>query len=167
WLDTIAEQGRGQPWNVEWPHVAFHAASVRPLAFETDKESFLGRHGSLRAPAALSASGLRGISGKWQDAIASLQVPVRLAPGGRREVVFTLGLADTRRAALALARRAAAPAAVGPAWKHTHEHWESVLAPLEVRTPDPAFDVLTNVWLKYQTISARLRGRTGYYQPGG
>jgi cellobiose phosphorylase len=166
-LNTIAENGRGQPWNVEWPHVAFHSASVAPLAHESDKDSFLGRHGSLRAPAALRAKRLSGKTGKWQDPIASLEVAVRLAPGECREVVFALGLAATRREALALASKYHSPVAVERAWTRTAAHWQAVTAPLEVRTPDPAFDLLTNVWLKYQTVSCRIRGRTGYYQPGG
>lgn len=166
-LNTIAEHGRGQPWNVEWPHVAFHAASVKPAGFETDKEQFLGRHGVLSAPAALSRPRLQGAAGKWQDAIASLQISVTLRPGETREIVFTLGIADNRAAALRLARRYATPQAVERAWKATARHWESYLAPLRVSTPDRGFDVMTNVWLKYQAMSGRIWGRSGYYQPGG
>lgn len=166
-LSTIAEHGRGQPWNVEWPHVAFHAAGVRPEAVESDKEAFLGRYGSLANPAAVRAGRLSGTTGKWLDGIGSLQVAVTLDPGEAREVVFTLGVADTRDEALRLARRYRARVAVDAAWEAARRHWTAALAPLRVRTPDPAFDLLTNTWLKYQAISARLRGRTGYYQPGG
>ncbi|MEK7330209.1 MAG: glycosyl transferase family 36, partial [Candidatus Eisenbacteria bacterium] len=166
-LNTIAEHGRGQPWNCDWPHVAFHAASVRPASYEGDKERFLGQYGSLANPAALSRPRLSNTTGKWQDAIGSLHVVVTLRPGEEKEVIFTLGLADTRPAALRLARRYASPAAVEGAWKATRQHWESFLAPLDVRTPDPGFDVLTNVWLKYQAMSGRIWGRTGYFQPGG
>lgn len=166
-LNTIAEHGRGQPWNVEWPHVAFHAASVTPAGFETDKEKFVGRHGALSSPLALSRDRLRGTAGKWQDAIASLQVPVTLRPGQTREVVFTLGIADRRASALRLARRYATPEAVERAWDSMRRHWDSWLAPLEVTTPDAGFDVMTNVWLKYQAMSGRIWGRSGYYQPGG
>src|SRR5206468_8151852 len=42
-LSTIAERG-GQPWNVPWPHVAFHAASPSPAAFDSDKQRFIGRN---------------------------------------------------------------------------------------------------------------------------
>ena len=166
-LNTIAEHGRGQPWNVEWPHVAFHASSVRPTSFESDKERFLGRHGSPGEPAAIAMPRLSNTSGKWQDAIASLQVPISLRPGEEREVTFTLGVADDRRTALRLAREYATPAKVDEAWNAMRGHWDSFLAPLEVKTPDPAFDLLTNRWLKYQAMSARVWGRTGYYQPGG
>ncbi len=166
-LNTIAEHGRGQAWNCEWPHVAFHAASVRPVSCESDKESFLGRHGSPASPEALKRPKLSGLTGMWQDAIGALQLAVTLGPGETREIVFTLGMADTRAAALRLARKYRATEAVERAWRRTRRHWDALLAPLEVKTPDPAFDLLTNTWLKYQTISCRIHGRTGYYQPGG
>jgi cellobiose phosphorylase len=166
-LNTIAEHGVGRPWNVEWPHVAFHAVSVKPRGFESDKERFLGRYGSPARPAAVAAGRLSRTTGKWQDAIGSLHVPLTLAPGARRAVAFTLGVAETRGEALRLARRYHALPAVERAWKRTRAHWDRLLAPLEVETPDRAFDTLTNVWLKYQAISSRLWGRTGYSQPGG
>ena len=166
-LNTIAEHGRGEPWNCEWPHVAFHASSARPRAQESDKERFLGRHGSPASPAALARPRLSGTTGKWSDAIASLQVPVTLAPGETRELTFSLGVAADRATARRLARKYRDPRAVEAAWARMRRHWDALLEPLEVRTPDPAFDLLTNVWLKYQTLSSRLWGRTGYYQPGG
>ncbi len=166
-LNTIAEHGRGKPWNVEWPHVAFHAASVKPVAHESDKERFVGQYGCLADPAAMRANRLSNTTGKWQDAIGSLQVAVTLAPGAEREVVFVLGVADNRAAALRHAKHAVQPAAVERSWRAMRRHWEALLAPLEVKTPDRAFDLLTNTWLKYQTISCRIRGRTAYYQTGG
>jgi len=166
-LNTIAEHGRGEPWNTEWPHVAFHAASGAPRGWESDKVRFLGRDGALARPAAVAAGRLSGRTGKWQDAIGSLHRRVTLKPGQERQLHFTLGIADTRAAALGLARRYRSRAAVERAWRAMEQHWNALLAPLEVRTPEPAFDLLTNVWLKYQAISCRLRGRTGYYQPGG
>lgn len=166
-LSTIAEPGRGQPWNVAWPHVAFHAASVAPASWESDKERFLGRYGSAAAPAAVRAGRLSNTTGKWQDGIGSLHVTVRLEPGEEREVCFTLGVAARRAEALRLARRYHEPAAVADAWRRTREFWEELLAPLAVRTPEPALDHLVNTWLKYQAISCRLWGRTGYFQMGG
>jgi cellobiose phosphorylase len=166
-LNTIAEHGRGRPWNCDWPHVAFHAASVRPSSHETDKGNFIGQYGSPAAPAALGRGQLSNTTGKWEDAIGSLRVAVSLRPGEEKEIVFTLGIADTRASALRLARRHHSPDAVARAWKATREYWESLLAPLQVKSPDPAFDVLTNVWLKYQAMSGRIWGRSGFYQPGG
>jgi len=166
-LNTIAEHGVGDPWNVAWPHVAFHASSVRPRAVESDKERFLGRNGAPARPAAIDRGALSGTTGRWQDAIGSLQVRLTLRPGARGRTAFTLGVADTRAEALRLARKYHALQAVERAWKRTRTFWDRLLEPLEVQTPDPAFDLLNNVWLKYQAISSRLWGRTGYFQPGG
>ena len=45
--------------------------------------------------------------------------------------------------------------------------WHTLLAPVQVRTPDAAFDALTNHWLPYQTVVCRLWARAGFYQAGG
>lgn len=171
-LNTIAEHGVGTPWNVEWPHVGVLAAS-RPLAsWESDKQRFVGRMGSLADPAALRAPRGRGVrlsrsTGKWQDAIGAVHLRVSIPAGATREVAFTLGLAHTRPEALRIARAIRTPAGVERLRRATERYWQRLLAPLAVRTPDPAFDLLTNTWFKYQAISSRLWGRTGYFQMGG
>ena len=46
-------------------------------------------------------------------------------------------------------------------------YWLALLDRYRAETPDEGFNLLTNTWLKYQAISARLQGRTAYYQTGG
>src|SRR5664280_3374803 len=47
------------------------------------------------------------------------------------------------------------------------QKWAVMLDPFEINTPDDAMNFMVNKWLRYQDISGRLWGRTGYYQQSG
>src|SRR5690606_28004569 len=49
----------------------------------------------------------------------------------------------------------------------TDAFWDDLLGAVEVKTPEPAIDLMLNRWLLYQTVSARLWGRAGFYQASG
>ena len=47
------------------------------------------------------------------------------------------------------------------------QYWDEELSTLQVKSPDPAFDLMLNRWYLYQVYSARLYARAGFYQVGG
>lgn len=160
----------GQPgphWNQSWPYVAFHSARPAPDGFASDKRAFVGRHGRLSMPSALQRGQMEGTTGRWGDPIGSLQIELTVEPGAAAEVVFMLGCADNADHAATLIERYATPAAARQARAQVQAFWRGIVESLHVATPDPAFDLLGNIWLKYQAISGRLWGRSAYYQTGG
>jgi len=132
-----------------------------------DRAEFIGRNGSLRRPAALRRAHLSGRSGVALDPCAAIQLPVRLAPGESREVSFRLGMGRSLDEVQQLVRRFRGRAAVQQALEDVHAHWKHLLGAVQVRTPDPALDLLANGWLVYQTLGCRMMARSGHYQSGG
>ncbi|GIK62546.1 MAG: glycosyl transferase [Chloroflexota bacterium] len=154
-------------WNLSWPYMAFHSASLMPSGYDADKRDFLGRHGSPHNPAAVRSGHSYQHTGRWGDAIGSLRHDLTLAPGEEREIVYTLGAADNPEQALALSQKYRDGAVVHSALETVKKYWHGITQALHIETPDPALNVFANGWLQYQAISGRIKARTAYYQTGG
>jgi cyclic beta-1,2-glucan synthetase len=156
------------PWNEGFAdRVAFAAASARLHGLTADRAEFLGRRGTRAAPAALGRIGLARRVEAGLDPCAALQVHVDLAPRETRDVHFLLGQAASHHEAIELVAKYRAPGAVEATLAAVVRHWDELLGAVQVRTPDPAVDVMLNRWLLYQAVSSRILGRTGYYQSSG
>jgi cellobiose phosphorylase len=158
------------PSKVHWtarPYVTFLSSSLKPVGFDADKRDFLGRNGTLRRPSAMVSGRSQNHAGRWGDPIGSLQLELMLTPGETREIVFTLGAADSIEQAVTLVNSYKGPATAHTDLKTAREYWQSLTDQLVIETPDPALNVMGNGWLQYQAISGRLKGRTAYYQTGG
>ncbi len=137
-------------------------------SFTCDRTEFIGRNGSMRQPAALRREpGCRAASAPRLDPCAAIQVPVALMDGESSEVVFRLGMGRSTDEADKLVRHFRGAEATAKALDAVQQHWRRTLGAVQVRTPDPALDVLANGWLLYQTIACRIWARSGYYQSGG
>jgi cyclic beta-1,2-glucan synthetase len=101
------------------------------------------------------------------DPGAAYQVHFDLEAGGSAEVAFVLGQGRDRAHALELVGRCRDGAWIERALADLRCHWDRALGAVRVRTPDAAFDLLTNRWLLYQTMSSRLFARAGFHQAGG
>ena len=96
---------------------------------------------------------------------AVLRFQLTLAPGQSEEFcVYTGAAPDTERADL-LRKRVLRQVPLLRVQNLTFA--KAMLPQQRIVTPDPRFDVMANVWLPYQNLSARIFGRTGFYQAGG
>ena len=147
--------------------VAFSEMSESNRSFTCDRKEFLGRNGSLARPEGLLRETLSGQSGAGLDPCTAYQARFQLDPGEEREILVLLGEADNREQARELVKRYRVPATAKVAFDEVTQHWDDVLNVVQVRTPDPAMNTLTNRWLVYQTLSCRLWARSAFYQSGG
>ena len=147
--------------------VAFADVTRRPRSFTTDRTEFLGRYGTLGAPAALWRERLSDRAGELCDPCAALMTGLELPPGGEDEVVFLLGQAATEEDARRFIRFYGESGRADSTLEEVTAGWDRILGAIQVSTPDPALDLMLNRWLIYQALACRVWGRTGFYQSGG
>jgi cyclic beta-1,2-glucan synthetase len=156
------------PWTPEFAErVAFLGSSLAPHGLTTDRQEFLGREGDLRRPAGLVRWGLSGRVRPGTDPCAALQVHLDVPAEGTAEVVFVLGQGRDREHAELLVRRWSEAEQAARGFEELRRFWDDRLGAVQVKTPDPAFDLMMNRWLPYQTLASRILARAGFYQAGG
>ncbi|MGV8073768.1 MAG: GH36-type glycosyl hydrolase domain-containing protein [Syntrophobacteraceae bacterium] len=156
------------PYNTEFRNrVAFFDVDDTNRTVSGDRTEFLGRNGTLRAPAAMMRTRLSGRTGAALDPCAAIRVGFNLAAGQELEIIFRLGVGrdafDARNLVNRFRGSAAARSALDVAW----QHWTHTLGAVNVETPDQSLNVLANGWLLYQTLACRLWARSATYQSGG
>lgn len=156
------------PYNTDYgQRVAFLAATREIHGVTTDRAEFLGRHGSYACPAALERVGITPNISPGADPCAAVQSLLWLEPGAEKEVTFLLGQGADRTEAEQLIRHYQDFSNVQLAWESLAAFWDDILGQIQVRTPEPAFDILLNRWLIYQSLACRIWGRTAFYQSSG
>lgn len=156
------------PWNADFAgRTAFLTSTVDVHGFTTNREEFLGRESDQAAPAGLGRWGLARTEVAGEDACAAYQLHLDLAPGESTEVTFILGDAVDEADALALAAQWRSDARIADAETALTRKWDELLGCVTVETPDPAFDIMINRWLIYQSLSSRVMAQTGFYQASG
>ncbi|XBS68343.1 hypothetical protein ABK905_16525 [Acerihabitans sp. KWT182] len=147
--------------------VAFADLAGRQNGFTADRTEFLGRNGSMHAPAALLSGGrLSGAHGAGFDPCTVLQTTIELGANQSREVVWFIGQSDSVEEARRLIATYRA-ADLDDILNQVAQHWRQRLRAVQVTTPDPAMDIMLNGWLLYQTQACRIQARSGFYQASG
>lgn len=126
------------------PDAAFFAASLPPLGFDSDRETFVGRCGDLARPEVVARGEPTNTGSPRGNSIGSLCHELRLAPGEERELVYGLTLAEDPRALLR------ALGDVDASFAALCEDWDDYLARFTVETPDAELNAMVDVWNQVQ-----------------
>ncbi|MGZ8196311.1 MAG: GH36-type glycosyl hydrolase domain-containing protein, partial [Methylosarcina sp.] len=156
------------PWDREFgQRIAFADLGGRQTGWTGNRTEFIGRNGSLDAPAGLlTPKALKKRVGAGMDPCAALKTVIKLEPNGSVEIVFLLGQGNDRAHAAELVQRYRT-ADVTAFFNQMKQSWAQVLDKVRVKTPDRELDLLLNGWLLYQTLSCRMWARAAFYQVGG
>jgi cellobiose phosphorylase len=128
--------------------VAARAPLGEGVEFETDRERFIGRGGSVRRPAALvQQERLSGATGAVLDPIVSLRIRLRVPPGVTARVSFATVIAENEDAVRALIEKYHDPQVCSRAFALASTHSEIELRHLGVSREDEA---------RFQRLAARV-----------
>jgi len=156
------------PWNTAFGgRVAFADLAGSQTQWTADRREFLGRHGTLDRPAALTArAALSRRVGAGLDPCCALQTFVDIAADEMVEIVFFLGQAAsaTDAQSLLVHYRSLDLDAI---FRTVVQYWDEVLGMVQVRTPDRSLDIILNRWMLYQTLVCRMWARSALYQASG
>lgn len=161
--------------NTDWDFVGFHACSETVKSYNTDKETFLGMYNSEKEPLAMTKPLLTNSVGRFGDPTGSLQTEFILLPGETKTIIYTLGVTTLGKNEIPnivqsyeepndLINKYTNAEAAKQAFAEVITFWDELLQGDTVKSPDPAFDIMTNTFSKYQAISCRIWGKTAYYQ---
>lgn len=151
----------------EIPIAGFHSVSSRPVSYEGDRERFCGMYRGLANPAGIESGELSGSIGEWFDPIAAFRNDLDLKPGEEKSLIYTIGYMDDPKKVRSLIKKYHSVKEADASLERTKAYWADLLSGLMVKTPDDAFNYMTNYWLKYQAIAGRLWAKTAYYQFSG
>lgn len=154
-------------WNTDFPYTSVLACTEPIDAAEGDKSAFFGRGRDAASPVSLRQRRWVGRFGQHEDAIAAMRSAIELAPGQTQQVAYGLAAGANKAECEKLLDTTLAVGTVERALADVKRGWLERLAAHRVDTPSASVNYLTNDWLRYQAISARIWGRCGYYQQSG
>ncbi len=147
--------------------ITFLCSDRQIHGFTGNRSEFFGREGGFKMPAALARWKLSGSVGAKLDPCAALQIHVDLAANGEAEVLFLFGQGDNRTHTKEIIKKWQQAQTLSDDWKKMRTRWSRLFNSLQVRTPEPSFDLMMNQWLLYQTLVCRIFARCGLYQSSG
>ncbi len=148
-------------------HYAFFTVNKPMQSFDTEREQFLGRYGSLEKPASVVAGqGKNTLASDWSP-VGSMQVKLDLAPGETQEVIYVLGFGfqkGDRERQMEMYKK---PEVVQAAIDKLASSWSENMSRFQVESPDEDVNLMAGTWNQYQCRTTFNWSRSASYYESG
>ncbi len=149
--------------------VAFFASSLSVTARATRKNAFLGKYNTEANPDPVVTGKFQNIDFcSGEDGIGCLRHRLTLKPGQTKQFVVIMGQTDSFSDTKKLIKKYRKLSQAKQAFKQTKQLWQKrILDNIWIKTPDRNFDLMMNIWVKYQMYICNFWSRSpSFYHEG-
>jgi N,N'-diacetylchitobiose phosphorylase len=129
-----------------------NVAGAKVVAFETLRERFIGNYGSYAQPEAVVRGSLTNFETAGENMCGTQQVDLELGPGESRELIVMLGLGTPESHGVTAVEQFGNSRRCQRELERVKQSWHALLGSSWVKTPDPEFDSMVNVWNAYNAL---------------
>jgi N,N'-diacetylchitobiose phosphorylase len=141
------------PKHLGWPGRYWMKVIGAPItAFETLRENFIGNYGTYAQPKAMTTGKLTNFQTAGENVVGVQQVDLDLKPGETKELIVMLGLGTPDSHGKKLIAEFGNSARCEQELQNLKKSWHAMLGAVQVKTPDPEFDSMVNVWNAYNAL---------------
>jgi cellobiose phosphorylase len=133
-------------------HTFIGLAGADVAGFDTDREAFIGPHRSYGNPIVVERGSCTGSLAAGDNGCGVLETKIELAPGQTKELAVVLGIGKAGVEGKAAVSEFADQAHLAREFERVKKHWHDQLEGLVVKTPDPEFDSMLNMWCPYNNL---------------
>ncbi len=143
----------------------FFSASLPIKGFDVNREKFLGRYNEFFHPERILEKGSCANSVcRGEDMVGVLELDVSLKPREEKTFVVCLGFVEEKNAIARWLERYTKVSVAKQELQKVKDFWETQTQRIFVKTPDKKFDLMTNMWGKYQLCAiTHWRGTSHYH----
>lgn len=144
---------------------SFFATSLPIKKYDTRKEHFLGSYNDIQHPKAIIEDGKCSNSFvRGEDMIGTFECELSLGPKEEKEFVVILGFSNDKRMIPFYLQKYKKIKNVRKEFENIKKHWDHMIEKIKVSTPDPKFNLMVNLWGKYQLSAiTHWRGTSHYH----
>jgi cellobiose phosphorylase len=147
--------------------LAYFGCNKKISGFDCDRETFIGQYRSESNPIAVERGKSFGSIASGGNPIASVSVSVKLKPGESKDLIFSLGVAETKEEALGVHGKYLGDRDVYAKLDELKNYWGEYLGRFQAETPDKDVNSMVNIWNQYQCRTTFNWSRfASYYEAG-
>lgn len=143
--DNFNEKDQGR-----FSFMAFVGGEV--VGYETDLERFIGRYRTYANPEAVEKGICSNFKAAGDNMCGVLQIDTNLQPGESKDFFVLIGVGKAENEGASVAEEFGNVDAVNQEFEKLVQHWHTRIEGLSVKTPDPEFNSMINMWSPYNCL---------------
>ena len=133
-------------------HTFLGIAGAEVTGFDTDRESFLGPYRTYANPVVVEEGLCKGSLAVGDNPCGTLQVDLDLNPGEEKEFVVLMGIGSAAEEGKKAVKEFSEPGRVNREFEKLREYWHARIEGMTVKTPDPMFNSMMNMWSPFNCL---------------